>query len=261
MALHLRFGKIIHSEHQPKMAFKAPWPIDTVEFFDGRQRLFKGQDEQVLTKDQNSIIVSNTVIWSIAADQLLRFKQNIETPEKFEEQLDTRLRSLRNGLFGDSQFNQLFGAKTGLKPLEEKLFQGLKDDCLEDFGVHIHNISFSHLGLAPSVLEAVYEKMNAERARISSKLQSEGQAISAQIKAEAQSTYDQEMAKVEGQVQEILGQAEADSLEAFRQLSEHSELALKLKKIESLEKLLQGRSTIVLDRNTAPLDLFQSQKP
>jgi membrane protease subunit HflC len=257
MVLHQRFGKIIASHTTPGLQVKWPWPIDQVEIFERKQVLFQGKDEQVLTKDQNSIIVSNHIIWSISPDALIKFKERINSSDRFEEQLEARLRSLRNGLFGESNFAQLFGDKTGLKPLEDHLHQSLTQSCLEDFGVIIHNVGFSHLGLAPTVLEAVYEKMNAERQRISSQLQSEGESISSKIKAEAQAKVDQEMAKIDGEVQEILGQAEADSLDAYRQLSEHRDLAIQLKKLQSLEKLLEGRSTIVLDRNTSPLDLFK----
>ena len=68
--------------------------------------------------------------------------------------------------------------------------------------------------------------------------------------------YDLRLAEVEGSVKEIIGKAEADSIEAYRVLAKNPNLALQLKKIESLEALLEGRSTIILDPSTSPLDIL-----
>jgi membrane protease subunit HflC len=260
MAIHYRFGEIINVQTKPGIIFQWPWPIEHIETFKKKNHLFLGKNEQVLTQDQNSLIVSNFAIWSISPDHLTIFKERIENKERFETQLEARIRGLRNGLFGESNFQNLFNSNSGLEKLELQLKTKLKSSCLSDFGVLIHNIGFNHLGLSPDVLESVYEKMNAERQRISSRLKSEGEALSANIIAEAQSQYDSEMAKIDGEVQEILGRAEAESISAYKTLAQHKDLALKLKKLDSLEKLLKGRSTIVLDKNTSPLDLISSSE-
>jgi modulator of FtsH protease HflC len=260
MVLHTRFGKVVESIIQPGLYFKWPWPIDDTQVFLKRRFLYEGQDEQVLTKDQNSLIVSNHVIWNILPERLSEFRERVQSVENFQTRLESRLRSCRNGLFGSRSFDELFGAKGGLVPLEEQLLADLKSSLLQDFGVEVQDVGFTHLGLAPAVLESVYAKMNAERERISAHLKSEGDSEATRIEAEAQSKYDQAMAKIDGEARQIIGQAEADSIEAYRLLSQHSELALELKKLESLEALLKGRSTLVLDRNTPPLDILNESK-
>ena len=260
MVLHTRFGKVVDPLIQPGLYAKWPWPIDDVQVFQKRRFLYQGPDEPILTKDQNSLIVANHVIWSIVPERLSDFRERVQSVENFQPRLESRLRSLRNGLFGSRSFDALFGSTGGLAPLEQQLLSDLKNVLLQDFGVEVHDVGFTHLGLAPAVLESVYAKMNAERERINTRLKSEGDSEAARIEAEAQSKYDQAMAKIDGQAREIIGQAEADSIEAYRTLSQHSELALELKKLESLEALLKGRSTLVLDRNTPPLDLLNEKK-
>jgi membrane protease subunit HflC len=120
------------------------------------------------------------------------------------------------------------------------------------------SVGFTHVGLASGVLESVFEKMKSDRSRLANQLQSEGESIAEKIKAEAQTKYDQAIATIAGNVKTILAQAEADSIEAYKTMAKHPDLALKLKKIESLEALLKDRATLILDRNTMPMDILYS---
>jgi len=262
VGLHTRFGKVVGSTTQPGLHFKAPWPIDDLRRLDGRMMLYHGQQEQVLTLDQNSLLVTSHALWKIDPDNLITFVQSVGDEKGFGERFESRLRVLRNGLFGDTRFDELFSTDPakGLDAIEKRLLATLALECREQFGVILHSVGFSRVALAPSVLESVYEKMNAERQRISERIRSEGEAEAARIKAEAQSRYDEAIAKAEGQVQQILGEAEARSLKAYEAMAQHKDLAIELEKLETLKALLEGRSTLILDRNTPPLDLLHPAK-
>lgn len=262
MTLHTRFGQLVSERTEPGFYFKLPWPIDEVHGFEKRYYLYQGADEQVLTLDQNSLIVNNHVVWSIDPQKLSHFWQTIKTAEAFEAPLQAGLRSARNGLFGAEKFSELFDDEgNAFIDLENELLTRLQSSLSQRYGVTIRSVGFGHMGLPDSVIESVYEKMNAERERISEAVRSSGDAEAARIVAEARSSYDQAMARVEGEVKEILGQAEAEAIESYRKLTEHRDVALELKKLESLEALLRERSTIVLDRKTPPLDLLYGEKP
>jgi len=259
-ALHTRFGKVHRAITEPGFYFKMPWPLDDVHLFEGRLHLYQGEDEQILTGDQNSLVISSHVMWNIIPDRLTEFWEKVETVAHFEDLLESRLRSYRNALFGNETFAQLFSQQQGRKlhELESQLKEQLMNSCKQDYGVNIKSVGFTHVGLASGVLESVFEKMNADRNRLANQLQSEGEAIANKIKAKAQTEYDQALATVAGNVKIILAKAEADSIEAYKTMAQHPELALKLKKIESLEALLKDRATLILDRNTVPMDILYS---
>jgi|SaaInlStandDraft_1057018.scaffolds.fasta_scaffold19666_2 modulator of FtsH protease HflC len=261
LGIHTRFGKIVGSTTEPGLHIKAPWPIDDLHKLDGRMMLYQGGEEQVLTLDQNSLLVTSHALWQIDPKGLVTFRESVGHEEGFQERFESRLRVMRNGLFGETKFDELFSlnGKKGLDSIENRMMETLQRECREEYGVNLHSVGFSRVTLAPSVLESVYEKMNAERQRISGRIQSEGQAEAARIKAEAQAKYDEAIAKAEGQVQQILGEAEARSLKAYESMAQHSELAIELEKLETLKALLEGRSTLILDRNTPPLDLFHPE--
>jgi membrane protease subunit HflC len=256
LSLKLRFGKLISIQKEPGLMFKWPWPMERIQTIELRKRLFKSEEEQVLTQDKNSLILSNHVIWSVHPDHGERFFTSLSDRE-FDPLLESQLRSLRNGAIGSHDFSDLFSTDETFSKVESQLKADLAKYCLEHFGVHIHDVGFTQLGLAPAVLESVYEKMNAERQRYATTLRGKSEAEANRIEVESQAAFDKEMAEAKGEAQRILGQAEADSIEAFEFLSKHRDIALKLKKLESLKALLKDRSTIVLDRNTAPLDMLK----
>lgn len=260
-ALHTRFGKVHRSITQPGFYLKMPWPLDDVHILEGRLHLYQGEDEQILTGDQNSLVVSSHVMWRIQADRLTEFWEKVENVKHFEELLESRLRSYRNALFGNITFKKLFSKQDqqqNLKQLEDQLRSQLKSSCEKDYGVDILSVGFTHVGLASGVLESVFEKMKSDRSRLANQLQAEGESIAEKIKAEAQTKYDQAIATIAGNVKTILAQAEADSIEAYQTMAKHPDLALKLKKIESLEALLKDRATLILDRETLPMDILYS---
>lgn len=253
-------GKATEKQYEPGLYFKWPWPFSQVHQVDARFHLYQSLDEQVLTKDQNSLIVRSHVIWKVEKNKTKMFWQKVKSKDGFEKVLQDLVRSNQNALFGNRGFRELYrdqGKESGLYDIENELESKLNQIC-EQYGVEISKVGIDKVSLPASVLENVYAKMNAERNRVSQTLKSEGEAEAKKIKAKAQSEYDQAIAKIEGQVKEILGKAEADSAESYRILAKHPELSLKLKKIESLESLLKDRSTIVIDSNVSPLDILMS---
>ena len=259
-ALHTRFGKIHRSITKPGFYLKMPWPLDHIHILEGRLHLYQGEEEQILTGDQNSLVVSSHVMWKIIPERLTEFWEKVDNVKHFEDLLESRLRSYRNALFGNITLSNLFSneQEKNIKQLEVNLKTQLMTSCKQDYGVEIKAVGFTHVGLASGVLESVFEKMNSDRSRLAKQLQAEGEAIANKIKAEAQTKYDQAIAMIAGNVKTILAKAEADSIEAYKTMAKYPELALKLKKIETLEALLKDRATLILDRNTLPMDILYS---
>lgn len=259
-------GKASDHVYHPGLYFKPPWPFAEVVKINGKSHLFKGNDEQVITRDQNSYIVRSHVMWRVKPEGVIHFWKKINNESEFNVQLSGLLRSHQNGVIGNKTQDDLFpkgDAAQGLVTLEQEMLKKLKGACEEgedNYGVEIQLVGFNKLTLTENVLEKVFEKMSAERNKVSEKFKAEGESEARKIKAEKRAEVDQAMAKVEGEVSRILGKAEADSMEAYQILAENPELSLKLKKIETLESMLKDRSTIILDSDTPPIDLLRPEK-
>lgn len=254
-------GRASGEGFRPGLHARWPWPASQVTTFDGRAHLFQGVEEQVLTRDEYSFRVQSYALWKILPEGAVLFYKSVSLPENFEAQLSTRLRSIQNSQFGNSELADIFPTSdpgAGLPRLEDNMRKELDGKCREEYGVEILRAGFTKIAVTDKVLEDVCAKMSSQRRKLSERLKAEGESEAKRIRAEAQAKYDSAIARARGQVKEMLGQAEADSIEAYRSLAKDPELSLQLKKQETLEKLLKERSTIILDPSVPPLDILLS---
>ena len=254
-------GRVRGGTSSPGLYFKLPWPLSRIVSFEGRAQVFQGKEEQVLTADQYTFRVRPYLLWRILPEGVARFHQAVGTPERFEGQVAGLVRSLQNAEFGRQPLAAIFPASStgpGLLAIEESVRRDIAPKCREQYGVEVLSVGFTQIGVTQAVLQDVYNKMSAERQQLSATLKSEGEAQAKRIRVEAQARYDSALAETGQKARAILAQAEADSSEAYRSLAADPELALHLKKLETLAVLLKDRATMVIDPRTAPFDLLLS---
>jgi modulator of FtsH protease HflC len=253
-------GKTHSVKKEPSLYVKWPWPISEIVIFDSRSHIFTGSEEQVLTKDQNTLIVKTHCVWKI--NNAETFMQSAVDEKNFNNHLNNLLRSKQNTHFGKINFQEIFNKDNNnnrsLDKLEKDLTESLKESILDQYGVEIVTAGFDKIRFPETVMEKVYSKMISDRQQESEALRAQGETEASNIRTKAKAKFDQEIAKIEGTVQEIIGQAEKESIEAYKVFAQNPDLAMGLKKIESLEKLLKNRSTIIIDPTVAPLDIIRS---
>ncbi len=256
----LYFGEPQTVRTDPNLYLKWPWPISEVKVFDSRSRIFIGSEEQVLTKDQNTLIVKTHCVWRIK--EAKKFRLRATDSENFNKHLNDLLRSKQNSIFGKINFKDIFYKDKqnirSLDKLENDLTITLQKDTLEHYGVEIIIAGFDKVRLPETVMQKVYGKMISNRQQQSEALRAEGESEATKIRTKAKAKFDQEIAQIEGQVKEIIGRAESESIEAYKVFAKDPNLAMGLKKIESLDSLLKDRSTVILDPSIAPLDILKS---
>lgn len=128
----------------------------------------------------------------------------------------------------------------------------------ESYGVDIVDIGFKHLGFPEQVTGKVFARMQAERNRKSEKYRSEGERDAQRIRSEAEEKAQTILADAEARAQNI--RAEGDQLAAreYVAFQKNPELAAFLRKLQSLRKVLDEKTTVVLDTNTPPYDLLSA---
>jgi len=260
VAVVLYFGEPQTVKTEPNLYLKWPWPISEVKVFDARSRVFTGNEEQVLTKDQNTLIVQTHCVWKIKDAKTFRLRAT--NSKNFSKHLNDLLRSKQNSIFGKINFKEIFSKDNQnirfLDKLENDLTTTLQESTLEQYGVEIIIAGFDKVRLPETVMQKVYAKMISDRQQQSEALRAQGESEAAKIRTKAKAKFDQEIAQIEGQVKEIIGRAESESIEAYKVFAKDPDLAMGLKKIESLDSLLRDRSTVILDPSTAPLDILKS---
>jgi len=99
--------------------------------------------------------------------------------------------------------------------------------------------------------------MKTERNRRTEATIARGEAEAAKIRADANLKKTELLAAAEARAKVIRGQGDAEAAKYYKLLEEDPKLAMFLRDLESLEKILKERSTIVIPADSEPFKLLK----
>lgn len=254
------FGKPTRSLSEPGLYWKLPWPFQKVYIFDGRLFVEESVFEETYTGDGKNLIFTTCIGWKISDPAL--FLERIGTVDAAKRNLDGLVRTYKNGVLGRHTFDQLVsanGSTSAYEQIEAEIFRPVAEEAQTQYGVHVGFLYITQLGLPEQTTAQVFERMKKERQRIAEKYRSEGDAIASEIKAKAQSEHDQIIARAQAEAKKIRGEGDAQAAEFYKIFEENKQLAVFLKKMETLKTVLKDKSTVILDTQTAPFDLLDTR--
>jgi membrane protease subunit HflC len=260
--LVLTFGKATAEDEitEPGLYFKWPFPIQQVHKFDFRMRVFETESEETRTRGGEPIIVSTYVVWKISRP--LEFFNAIKTVTKAEnELLRSRVRNVQNNVIGSRYFSEFVNndpSKIQFKKIQEDMLGQLQQAVADaKFGVDIKTVGIKQLKVSKDVSTAVFDRMKAERARRAKFIESEGEGEAIRIRTEAKSKSDELTAAAEARAKRIRGKGDAEAAKHYDKLDENVELAMLLRDLEALQKILESRTTFVTPTDVAPFNLLK----
>lgn len=257
-ALVMTFGKPSRQITDPGWYFKWPPPIEWVYTFDSRMRVFEAQIGETTTKGAVPIIVNTYVVWKIA--EPLNFYNSVETIEDAETKLRSRISDTQNKVIGQHTFSEFVNSdrsKIKFHAIENEMFANLRDSVRKDFGIEIRTLGIKQLKVNKDVTKDVFDRMGAERNRKTEATKSEGEAQARKIRTEADAMKTELLAAAEGRAKAIRGEGDAEAAKYYKMLDEEPLLAIFLRNIEAVKKILSERSTIILSTDTEPFKLLR----
>ncbi len=261
VAVVTTFDKPTRSITEAGLYFKFPFPVQKVRKFDARLQVFDGRIEETFTKDAKNIIVLGTVAWRIKDP--LKFLTSLGNFYEAQKNLEGLVRSYQNAVIGTyplSSFISTDREKMKFDQIEEDILRPVAKESYERYGIEIAFFKIKRLLLPEAVTEKVFERMRAERERLSKKYRAEGEAEAIRIRAMADSEKEKIIVRAESQGRIIKGQADAEATKYYEVFKENEEFAIFLKKLEALEETLKQKSTVILDTRTPPFDLLEGEK-
>jgi membrane protease subunit HflC len=99
--------------------------------------------------------------------------------------------------------------------------------------------------------------MKAERNRRTEATIAEGNAEATKIKTDADSKKTELLAAAQARAKAIRGQGDAEAAKYYKMLEADPELAMFLRDVEALKKILEKRSTIVISADTEPFKMLK----
>lgn len=245
-ALVTRFGKPVRTITEPKLCFKLPTPIERVHRFDSRLNVFEADSIETTTKGNVSIIVNTYVVWRIA--EPLTFLNAVETVKEAEKKLYSQITDTQNRVIGQHSFGEFVNSdptKIKFKKIEDEMLADLEQTLSKEYGIEIKTLGIKQLKVNKAVTAKVFERMKAARSLQTKATISEGEGEATRIKGEANYKKSVLLNTAEARALAIRGEGDAEAAKHFAKLEEDPELAMFLRNIESLQKILKERSTIV----------------
>jgi membrane protease subunit HflC len=214
--------------------------------------------EETTTKGGEPIIVTSYIVWKIGDP--LQFLESVHDSKGAEEHIRSLLRNTQNEIIGQHYFSEFVNsdpAKVQFEKIEIEMLASLEAHAMSDYGIEIKAVGIKQLGVSEKVTKDVFERMKADRTRKTETILAEGNAESTKIKTDAESKRTELLAVVEAEAKAIRGSGDAEAAKYYKLLEADPELAMFLRDIEALKKILEEKTTIVLGAETEPIKLLK----
>lgn len=255
-----RFGKVIKTIDKPGLQKpKFPSPIDVVVRFDKRSRLFNAiPEEQTTTAGGEPIIVKSYAVWAI--DNPEKFLVSVKDVAKAEDTLKTLLRNAQNSVIGRHYFSEFVNTdpdKIQFNQIEDEIVTEVRGKAMNEYGIAIKTVGIEQVNVPKSVTEKVFNRMKADRNVKTEAILKEGNAEAERIISDAKAKNTELLAIVQSQAQAIRGDGDAEAAKYYEMLKADPDLAILLRNLDALKKVLAEKTTILLGVETEPLKLLQ----
>ena len=257
-ALVTTFGKPTRQITAPGWYFRWPAPIQRIYKFDSRMRVFEAELGETSTKGAVPIIVNTYVVWKIA--EPLKFFNAVGTVKEAENYLRSQLSDTQNSVVGQYSFSEFVNSdesKIKIEDIQQKMLIGLQQAVIDNYGIEIRTLGIKQLKISEDVSKDVFARMRAERNRKTEATIAQGNAEAIRIKTDADSKKTELLAAAEARAKAIRGQGDAEAAKYYELLKEDPQLAMFLRDIDALKKILEQRSTIVISTDAEPFKLLK----
>jgi len=246
----------------PGAYFKWPWPVQNVYKFDQRIQNFEDKFSQTYTKDNNTLLASVYVGWKINdASAFFRNIPGASLPAA-QQLLENIVRNAKNERIGKhalSEFVNVNPQEVKFEAIEQEIEAEVKSQLSTNhYGIEVEFLGFKKLGLPDAVVQTVFQRMSAERQKLSNKYQYDGEAQANKIKSAADLEAAETVNNAVAAATRIRAEGEAEAAQTLPVFQQNPELALFLAQVDALKLSLNQKSTLIFDERTPPFDLFRN---
>jgi membrane protease subunit HflC len=251
---------------EPGLHFKLPF-ADTVNRFDKRWLDWRGDPNQIPTKDKKYIWVDTFGRWRIVDP--LRFFQRLRDERNAQTRLDdiidgeTRnaiasfnlIEAVRssNRTFEDDEYYSEIGGAEALEKVtvgRDKLTRQIRDraaEVVKEFGVELVDVQVRRINYVNEVQVKVFERMISERRRIAERSRSEGMGRAAEIRGQRERDLKEIRSAAYRKAQEVTGKADAEATRIYAEaFGRDPEFYQFLRTLEAYPKAVDASTSLFL---------------
>jgi membrane protease subunit HflC len=253
------FGKPVRIIKEPGLKFKPPYPFYTAVTFDSRLTILQPRPSEYLTADKKNLILESAICYRLKNPVL--FMQTVRDTYGLEVRLTDLLSSHTGLLLGINELSQLvkIGAENAeFMQLNEDLTDRLRDDA-DKFGVVVEKVFIKRLMFPNENVQAVYDRMRAERDRIAKKYLVEGNETADTIRGEADKTARTILAEANNKAAIIRGKAEAEAMKIYGDAyKQNLPFYQYIRSLDAYENMFNEKTVIVFDEDSPVVETLLS---
>jgi membrane protease subunit HflC len=270
--------------HGAGLKFKMPF-IDAVESFPDTMIEYDTEPREVVTRDKKTLIVDNFARWRIENPLLFRIRVGSEATAR--GRLNEVIYSVLQEELGRSNLIEVIRTKKDFtdfgeddeflndplmsSTMLEVLTRG-RDEIMnsvtvqsntiarERFGIQVIDVRIKRADLLIGNLQAVFSRMQAERARISTGYESEGEKEASIIRGDTDKKVTILLAEAEAEAETIRGEGDAQALKIFADaFGQNPELYKFLRTLEVIGESTRPGSEFVIGIDSSIYRLLQME--
>lgn len=251
-AIISRFGKVTRSIEEGGLYIKWPSPIEQVYKMDNRKNVFQPEPIEVFLPDDKNVVTNVTlsyfVIWRIVDP--LKYFETLRDETLALLRMENSLRSIVSNKAGQYPFQAFISLNPEDIESEEiaRLITENSNSAMESrFGITIEKVDFDKIILPEQNKDKVYERMVAERSRISSRYRAEGEERAKIIISEANREKSLLLSQAELEAAKIVSQAEAEAAAIYAEAYNRNPQFYRFwRQLKSFEESYKKGSTFIL---------------
>jgi membrane protease subunit HflC len=260
-ALVTRFGRPVRAATQAGLHFKLPWPIDSAIWLDMRRRVYETGLTEMLTRDKKNVIARTFVVWRVGDP--LTFTQALGSEAAAGGKLDGLLANAAIGILGGHDLSALVStnpADLQMDQIEAELLSSSAPLAMRSYGVAIEQIRLNRIALPEQNVTAVFDQMRAERRQFAARFQAEGEREASRIRSEAELEAARIRAKGAEEEARVRGESAAQVARTYADAHRTDpELYRFTRSLESVDKLVNAGTSLILRTDSEPFSLLQSK--
>ncbi|MBO4284659.1 MAG: protease modulator HflC [Alphaproteobacteria bacterium] len=201
-AIVLQFGEPIRVVKDAGLKFKVPF-IQNVVFYDKRLLNLDPPAQEIVLGDKKRLDVDSFTRYQIVDP--LKFYQTVRTELQAQSKLEEIVNSSVRNVLGRITLQELLSGKRS--QIMSNISAAVKNDASQ-IGVRVAEVRIRRADLPIEVLQAINDRMKAERERDAKEARAQGQQAAQQIRATADKESTIIVAEAEKQAQIIKGEGD-----------------------------------------------------
>ena len=229
--------------------------LQQVNLLEDRILEYDSEPTDIVTKDKKHLLVDNFARWRIVNPLL--FVQAVRTEHEAQTRLDDIIYSILREELARSNLIEIVRTDNSVESLKEQISTGREtimnavarkaNEQVKGLGIEILDVRIKRADLPKENLNAVFNRMKAERSRISKQYRSEGEEEAAKIRAETDRDVKIILAEAYKEAEGIKGGGDAKAAAIYaKAYSSNEEFYTFLQSLEAIEQSIGANDQLII---------------